>query len=366
MLGVFDAQAFPEYYLLLALFLIPWPIYKKRRTFSNNYTLVKSMNEIINCVAYANGRRSGEVQLSKVHEVLEDPGQFVWIGLHEPSEDVLQRVQEEFHLHDLAIEDAHHAHQRAKIEIYGDSLFIVLRTAQTNEQYQIEFGETHFFVGKNFIVSVRHGSSVAYTEVRSRCEAMPELLSKGHGFVLYAIMDFIVDRYFPVVHDMEKRLETIEDKIFKERPSRQTTEQIYQLKRELLEVKRAVSPLIDICSRLMRFDIKAISVDTQPYFRDIYDHVVRINEIVENTRELLNTALEANFSLISIAQNDTSKKFAGWAAIFAVPTMVAGFWGMNFRFIPETDWQYGFYMVIAGTIAICTLLFVLFRRSGWL
>ena len=158
---------------------------------------------------------------------------------------------------------------------------------------------------------------------------MPELLSKGQGFVLYAIIDFIVDRYFPVVNDMEQELEIIEDKIFKEKPSRHTTEQIYQLKRELLEVKRAVSPLIDICSRLMRFDIKAISADTQLYFRDIYDHVVRINEMVDNTRELLNTALEANFSLISISQNDTSKKFAGWAAIFAVPTMVAGFWGMK-------------------------------------
>lgn len=324
------------------------------------------MKEIINCVAYADGKRSADVELNRVHEVFNDPRQFVWIGLHEPSEEVLQRVQEEFNLHDLAIEDAHRAHQRSKIELYGDSFFVVLRTAQMNQQHHIEFGETHFFVGKNFIVTVRHGSSVAYTEVRSRCEAMPELLSKGQGFVLYAIMDFIVDRYFPVVEGLEQQLETIEAKIFSEKPSRETTEQIYQLKRELLEVKRAVSPLIDICNRLMRFDSKSISTETQPYFRDIYDHAVRINEMVDNMRELLNTALEANFSLISISQNDTSKKFAGWAAIFAVPTMVAGFWGMNFRFIPETDWKYGFYMVILGTVAVCTLIYVLFRRSGWL
>ena len=324
------------------------------------------MKEIINCVAYADGQRSANVELNRVHEVLKDANQFVWIGLHEPSEEVLQKVQEEFNLHDLAIEDAHRAHQRPKIELYGDSLFVVLRTAQMNQQHHIEFGETHFFVGKNFIVVVRHGSTVSYTEVRSRCEAMPELLSKRQGFVLYAIIDFIVDRYFPVVHEMEQELEKIEDKIFKEKPSRHTTEQIYQLKRELLEVKRAVSPLIDICSRLMRFDIKCISADTQLYFRDIYDHVIRINEMVDNTRELLNTALEANFSLISISQNDTSKKFAGWAAIFAVPTMVAGFWGMNFRFLPETEWQYGFYAVIIGTITVCILLYVLFRRSGWL
>jgi magnesium transporter len=168
------------------------------------------------------------------------------------------------------------------------------------------------------------------------------------------------------VHELEMELEAVEDKIFKEKPSRETTEQIYQLKRELLDVKRAVSPLIDICNRLMRFDIKCISDETQPYFRDIYDHAIRINEMVDNTRELLNTALEANFSLISISQNDTSKKFAGWAAIIAVPTMVAGFYGMNFKFIPELEWHYGYYAVIILTIAACSLLYYFFRRSGWL
>ncbi len=324
------------------------------------------MKEIINCAAYTNGKRIADIELNKVHEVLKEPNRFVWIGLHEPAEEILQRVQQEFNLHDLAIEDAHIAHQRPKIELYGDTIFIVLRTSHMGQEHHIEFGETHFFVGKNFIVSVRHGSSVPYTEVRARCESMPELLSKGQGFVLYAIMDFIVDRYFPVVQDMEQDLFGIEEKIFKAKPSRETTEQIYQLKRELLEVKRAVSPLVDICNRLMKFDIKCISPDTQPYFRDIYDHVVRINEMVDNTRELLNTALEANFSLISISQNDTSKKFAGWAAIIAVPTMVAGFWGMNFKFMPETEWKYGFHAVIAVTIVSCILLYYLFKRSNWL
>jgi len=324
------------------------------------------MKEIINCAAYSGGRRIADVELDKVHEILKETDKFVWIGLHEPSEELLGRVQDEFHLHDLAIEDAHSAHQRPKIELYGDSIFVVIRTAQMSKQRHIEFGETHFFVGVNFIVSVRHGSSVAYTEVRSRCETMPDLLSKGQGFVLYAIIDFIVDRYFPVVHELEQELDGVEDKIFKEKPSRETTEHIYQLKRELLEVKRAVSPLIDICNRLTRFDIKFISNETQPYFRDIYDHAIRINEMVDNTRELLNTALEANFSLISISQNDTSKKFAGWAAIIAVPTMVAGFYGMNFKFMPELEWHYGYYAVIILTIAACSLLYYFFRRSGWL
>ena len=324
------------------------------------------MTEIINCAAYSEGLRIADVELDHVHEVLKATNQFVWIGLHEPSEEVLSKVQHEFGLHDLAVEDAHNAHQRPKVELYGDSVFVVLRTAQINKERHIEFGETHFFVGPNFIVTVRHGSGVSYTEVRSRCESTPHLLSKGQGFALYAVMDFIVDQFYPVVHEKEMELQSIEDKIFKEKPSRETTEQIYQLKRELLEIRRAVSPLVDICNRLMRFDIKCISEETRPYFRDVYDHVVRINEMVENTRELLNTALEANFPLTSILQREVSKKFAGWAAIIAVPTMVAGFYGMNFKFLPESEWEYGFYTVILFTAACCLLLYFLFKRTGWL
>jgi magnesium transporter len=324
------------------------------------------MKEIINCAAYSQGRRVADVELAHVHEMLTEINQFVWIGLHEPSEDILTQVQKEFGLHDLAVEDAHTAHQRSKVEMYGNSVFIVIRTAQINHERHIDFGETHFFVGPNFIVTVRHGSSVSYADVRTRCENSPALLGKGQGFALYAVMDFIVDKYFPVVNELEQSLEKLEDKIFNEKPSRETTEQIYQLKRELLEVKRAVSPLVDICNRLMRFDIGCISEETRPYFRDVYDNVVRINEIMDNTRELLSTALEANFSLISISQNDVSKKFAGWAAIIAIPTMVAGFYGMNFRFMPEVEWEYGFYAVIFMTIVACLLLYYFFRKSGWL
>ena len=324
------------------------------------------MKEIVNCAAYAGGHRTADINLNEVHQALKKKDQFVWIGLHEPSEETLSQVQTEFGLHDLAIEDAHHAHQRPKFEIYGDTVFVVLRTAQMNAERHIEFGETHFFLGKNFIVTVRHGSTVSYADVRSRCERMPSLLSKGQGFVLYAVMDFIVDHYYPVVDEMEQELQNLEETIFKAKPSKQTTEQIYQLKRELLEVKRATVPLIEICSRLARYDNIYISEETKPYFRDVYDHVVRINETIENTRELLNTAMEANFALISILQNDVSKKFAGWAAIIAVPTMVAGFYGMNFKFMPQADWGFGFYAIIVFTICVCTILFYLFKRSGWL
>jgi len=324
------------------------------------------MNEIINCASYADGRRVADVPLQDVHTALKDHRQFVWIGLHEPSEAILQKVKQEFNLHELAVEDAHNAHQRPKVEIYNDSIFVVVRTLSRTQKNHTVFGETHFFVGNNFVVVVRHGSSIPYTEVRTRCESMPELMKKGQGFILYAVMDFIVDHYFPVVHDMEQELEAIEAKIFKEKPSRETTEQIYDLKRELLDVKRAVSPLIDVCNKLMRFEIKCITEETRPYFRDVYDHVLRINEMVENTQELLNSAMDANFSLISISQSDVSKKFAGWAAIIAVPTMVAGFYGMNFKFMPELEWHYGYFGVIFVTIGLCITLYYFFRKSGWL
>jgi magnesium transporter len=325
------------------------------------------MSEVINCASYRNGRRIANIDIDQVSEVLEHPDEFVWIGLHEPADETLQNFQKTLHLHDLAIEDARNAHQRPKIETYGDTLFIVLRTAKINEtHHNIDFGETHFFVGEHFLITIRHGSSIPYTDVRKRCESTPQLLKKGQGFALYAVMDSIVDQYFPVVNGLEEELLAIEDKIFKQKPDRQTTEDIYQLKRQLLDVKRAVSPLIDICNRLMRFDIELISKETQPYFRDIYDHSIRINEMVDHARELLNTAMEANFSLISISQSEVSKKFAGWAAIIAVPTMVAGFYGMNFKFMPELDWHYGYPAVVSATIVLCVVLYFLFRKAEWL
>jgi len=324
-------------------------------------------NEIVNCAAYLNGKRIPGFELNNISQVLQTPDHFVWVGLHEPSEETLQHFQRQFHLHDLAIEDAHNAHQRPKIEMYGDILFAVLRTAQLNKTtHHIELGETHFFVGSNFLITIRHGSSISYSDVRKRCESTPHLLEKGQGFALYAVMDAIVDQYFPIVEILEEDLQKIEDKIFKEKPTRQTTEDIYQLKRELLDVKRAVSPLIDIANRLMRFDITLISEETQPYFRDIYDHAIRINEMVDHARELLNTALEANFSLISISQSEVSKKFAGWAAIIAVHTMVAGYYGMNFKFMPELEWHYGYPFVVIFTVSLCVIIYFLFKRSGWL
>jgi magnesium transporter len=299
--------------------------------------------------------------------MLMHPDRFIWIGLHEPDEESLRQVQQAFGLHDLAIEDAHRAHQRPKVELYGESLFVVLRTAHMGREHgRIEFGETHIFLGARYIVTVRHGASLPYVSVRARVESTPHLLGKGPGFALYALMDFIVDQYFPIVDALEQQLQALEDKIFGESFSRETTAQIYHLQGELLEIKRVVSPLIDICNRLMRFDIELIPQGTQLYFRDVYDHVVRINEMVDTLRELLTTALEANFSLISIAQNDAMKRFAGWGAIIALPTMIAGIYGMNFQYMPELGWRFSYPAVLFLTIAVCGYLYFRFRRAGWL
>jgi magnesium transporter len=327
------------------------------------------MNEseagVVNCAAYAEGCKVSDVPLDDISEVLKVPGHFVWIGLHEPSAELLKKIQAEFGLHDLAVEDAQNAHQRPKLEEYGDSLFVVLRTAQTRDGH-VELGETHVFVGPNYVVSIRHGASLSYSEVRARCESTPHLMKKGPGFVLYALMDFVVDRYFPIVDDCEETLEQLEEEIFQEAATRDTTERIYGLKRELVALKRAVSPLVDVCNRLVRFDRALISEDTRLYFRDVYDHVVRINESIDNQRELLTTALEANLSLISVRQNEVMKQLAAWAAMLAVPTMIAGIYGMNFEFMPELHWRFGYPLALGTTVAACGVLYWRFKRAGWL
>jgi magnesium transporter len=324
------------------------------------------MSGIVNCVAYsADGSRIGDVEIDDISEILRFPGQFIWIGLHEPAEDLLREVQAEFNLHDLAVEDAHRAHQRPKIEEYGPSLFVVLRTAQASEAGKVQFGETHVFVGANYVVSVRHGASLSYRDVRARCEANPQMLRQGPGFVLYAIMDFVVDHYFPIVDRLEDELEALEEQLFDPGAYRETTQRIYDLKIELLALKRGVSPLIEICNRLVRFDLPIIPAETRLYFRDVYDHAIRINEQVDVMREMLTSALETNLALASVRQNEVMKKLAGWAAIFAVPTMIAGIYGMNFEFMPELRSHLGYPAVLAGMAFACGLLYWNFKRLGW-
>jgi magnesium transporter len=328
----------------------------------------KQPSPIVQCAEYRQGTRTREVDLEDVSEVLQgDLGdRFVWIGLYEPDESMLRTVQAEFGLHDLAVEDALRAHQRPKVEEYGEGLFIVLRTAHAHESGEVSFGETHIFAGPHYVVSVRHGDSHGYQPVRQRAECTPQLLRQGPGFALYALMDFIVDNYFPVLEVYEDRIDQLERDIFDGGQSRGLTQRIYELRRELMRFKRAISPLIEVCNRLLRFDVAFITPETRNYLRDVYDHVLRVNENVDSLRELLASALEANLALVGTAQNEVAKQLAGWAAIIAVPTLIAGVYGMNFEFMPETQWKWGYPVVMAVMLSICGTMFWRFRRSGWL
>jgi magnesium transporter len=323
------------------------------------------VSQVVNCAAYAEGCKVGDVAIEDISEVIKRDDQFVWIGLHEPSAELLRKIQEEFGLHDLAVEDALRAHQRPKIEEYGDSIFVVLRTAALVNG-KLETGESHIFVGARYVVTVRHGASLSYAEVRARSERTPHLLKKGPGFVLYALMDFVVDQYFPIIDGYEEQLEELEDDIFSGRSTRDTTARIYDLKRDLNGIKRAVSPLVDLCNRLVRHDVALIPEDTRVYFRDVYDHVIRINETVDSQRELLSTALEANLALVAVKQNEVMKQLAAWAAILAVPTAIAGIYGMNFEFMPELHWRYGYLVVMAVIASTCTFLYSRFKKAEWL
>jgi magnesium transporter len=321
---------------------------------------------VVACAAYADGRRVADVSIEELDRWLDREGQFVWVGLNEPSEECLVQIQGRLGLHDLAVEDAHRAHQRPKAEEYGDSLFVVLRTAERAGDTATAFGETHVFVGPRYVVAIRHGSTQPYTEVRTRCESAPQLLRQGPGFVLYALMDCVVDRYFPVVDGLEDQLGALEDEIFEGRAGRDATERIYGLKRELIGVKRGIAPMIEVCNRLARFNVALIPDETRLYIRDVYDHALRINESIDNQRELLTSALEANLSLISVRQNDIMKQLAAWAAILAVPTLLAGVWGMNFKSMPELEVAYGYPIAVGLMLTTCGFLWSRFRRAGWL
>lgn len=322
---------------------------------------------VIDCAAYANGQRAGDLTIDQLRSAVETPGRFVWLGLYEPDHALLRRVQAQLGLHDLAIEDAVDAHQRPKLELYQNSLFVVLRTAQrASGSQRLEFGETHAFVGPNYIVTVRHGSLRSHVGVRHRCESTPQLLANGPAYVLYAVMDFVVDQFLPIVQQIEEDVQDLEEAVLGESADTGATARIYRLKRDLVALRRAVSPLVDVCNRLMRFDMPHIPDETKPYFRDVYDHVVRVNESIDAQRELLSTALEAHLSVVSVAQNEHMKRITAWAAMIAVPTMIAGIYGMNFANMPELTWDYGYYVSLGAMAAACLALFWGFRRSGWL
>ncbi|MDD2864578.1 MAG: magnesium/cobalt transporter CorA [Methylococcales bacterium] len=320
---------------------------------------------IMNCVAYQKGIRLGDVTLDDISEIIKQEETFVWLGLLNPDSELIKKIQEEFDLHELAIEDTLSAHQRPKLEEYGDSLFVVLHSAFLTHN-SVEFGETHIFIGKKFLVSVRRGTTPSYQKVRKRCESMPHQLAKGSSFALYGIMDYIVDNYVPVIDGLQTRFEEIETAIFQHNPSRHTMEDLYSLKRELLLLQNSVLPLIDICNELMRFHSSVIHPDVSAYFRDIADHLKRNNQAIDSMREMLIAAMQVHLTFETIRQNEVVKGLASWGAILAIPTMMFSWYGMNFKHMPELDWKFS-YPVVIGTIFVsCGLLYRRLKRVGWL
>jgi magnesium transporter len=268
-------------------------------------------------------------------------------------------------LHDLAIEDALHAHERPKLEQYGDTTFLVMRTAFLVDGH-IELGETEIFLGRGYIISIRHGASASYTRVRECAEAAPQRLAHGEDYVLYAIVDFIVDNYLAVVGPLAEEVEALEERILTPPLDETKIARIYDLRRELQKLRLVVAPTAEVCRRLEHVDLPGIHPAFRPYFRDIVDHVNRVLEQIDTLREMLSFAFEASLLLESSRQSKTGRRLAGWAAILAAPTAIAGIYGMNFAHMPELEWRYGYFAVLALIVAVCAYLFVRFRRAGWI
>ncbi|KGM56877.1 magnesium transporter CorA [Lysobacter arseniciresistens ZS79] len=321
---------------------------------------------VINCAAYDRHGERRDITLDAISDVLAvDDGSFVWVGLYEPGEGVLAKLQEEFDLHDLAVEDAHHAHQRPKIETYGQSLFIALHTAQSVDEH-IRFGETHVFVGPRYLVTVRHGASSSYAAARSRMEREPEILRHGPGAALYAVLDMVVDNFLPIVDEFSDALNALEKDIFAEDFRRHTVRRLYDLKRELTRLRMAVSPLQDILGQLARARGGLIDEEMQFYIRDVHDHTVRLSETTDTLREMLTTAVSVNLSLVTVRQGETVKRLGAWAALLAAPTLITSWYGMNFTHMPELAGRWSYPVLIGIVAVVCVVLYRMFKRAGWL
>ena len=324
---------------------------------------------IVDCAVYDSGCRvTGEMTPEEACRARRGagPDAFVWIGLYEPTVAEFKSVTRAFELHELAVEDAIKAHQRPKLEIYDDTLFMVLKPARyVDEREEVEFGEIQVFAGAEFLITVRHRPASALGDVRRRMEADQQMLALGPGAVLHAVVDRVVDDYLPVVTGLEKDIHEVEGQVFsasRENPA----ERIYKLKREVLEFQLASAPLLEPLDRLARRRVAGVPEELTEYFRDVQDHLVRVVEQVASFRELLTSILEANLTQVGVRQNEDVRKISAWVAIVAVPTMIAGIYGMNFRNMPELTWTYGYPAAIGLMLAICISLWVFFRRSGWL
>jgi magnesium transporter len=320
---------------------------------------------LVNCVAYQEGRKLAEIPKEDISEYLGRPNCFVWVALKDPDPSELDEMRDEFGLHELAVDDARHGHQRPKVEEYGDSLFAVIHTIEPADG-ELRVGELHIFVGPNYVLSVRTRSERGFAGVRARCEREPDLLKLGSGFVFYALVDAAVDRYFPVIDELESELEEIESNIFHRNTARSNIEALYALKQKLMTMKHAVEPLLEATGKLCGGRVPQICGGTQAYFRDVTDHLQRIHGTIESIRDMQTTAIQVNLGMINLNETEVTKKLAAWAAIIAVPTMIAGIYGMNFKNIPELGWAYGYYVSLAAMLGLDVALFFWFRRIRWL
>ncbi|MCC7077947.1 MAG: magnesium and cobalt transport protein CorA [Acidimicrobiia bacterium] len=322
---------------------------------------------IVDCALYENGvRQGGRLALEDVADACRIPDAFVWIGLYEPSEDEFDSVRHEFGLHELAVEDAVKAHQRPKLEIYGDTLFLVLKTTRYAEEKElVELGEIMIFAGAHFVVHVRHGEATALSSVRREIESRPDRLRRGPAAVVHAITDRVVDDYMPVVEALDNDVSEVEFEVFSESHGN-PVERIYRLKREVLELHSAVAPLTEPLERLARQPLPFVSGPAVAYFRDVEDHLLRIAGRVDTSRDLLNSILEANLTRVSVRQNEDMRKISAWVAIAAVPTVVTGFFGMNFSHILWLDHPWAWVVVLGLMATVCFFIWRGFRSSGWL
>src|SRR5579863_456804 len=323
---------------------------------------------LINCAAYQDGRKLADIDIADIGSYVSRPECFVWVALQDPEPEELAQMQRQFDLHELAIEDARHGHQRPKVDEYGESLFAVLHTLDWEDD-ELTVGELNVFVGENYVLSVRNRCKEGFADVRARCEREPHLLKEGAAFVRYALTDAVVDRYFPILETLGAELDAIEDRIFGKlslRESRALIEDLYRLKRRLVLLHNHVAPLLEPLSKLVGGRIPRLCEGMQHYFRDVYDHLQRIVKTIVGRREMLVTAIQVNLGMISLAEGEVTKRLGAFAALFAVPTMIAGIYGMNFHSIPELSWKYGYPSCLAVMLGVDVLLWWRFRKSGWL
>ena len=321
---------------------------------------------LINCVAYRDGAKLADIPVERISDHMGQPGCFVWVALRDASDEELAQMQHEFGLHDLAVEDAAHGHQRPKIEEYGDSVFAVLHLLELSPTDEWQIGEVNIFAGPNYVLSVRNRSSQGFLGVRERCEREPDQLRQGAGFVLYALMDAVVDRYFPLVDALETELETIEDQIFDRGAGRANIERLYQLKHKVTVLRHAVAPLMDAVGKLYGGRVPPVCAASSDYFRDIADHLARLQTSIDTIRDTIGTAIQVNLSMVTIEESEVTKRLAAWAGIFAVATFFVGVWGMNFQHMPELQQPWGYPAALGLIGTTCGLMYWRFRRVGWL